>query len=344
MGKFDFKLHPRFRLNGLSITSDKITTLTENLLKSDSETDQALGTFFKDWFNDSEFMEMQTSGSTGTPKKLQIKKQSMIQSALATGSFFDLQPGQKVLNCLPVKYVSGKMMVVRSMVLGLDMDYVAPSSNPLENTKTVYEFVAMVPLQVQNSLRELNRIKKLIIGGASVDPALDRQLILLSTQTYATYGMTETVSHIALRKIGERTYNALPNVTFSTDDRNCLVIEAPGIMDEKIITNDLVELISLSEFIFLGRADNIINSGGIKLIPEKIEEKIFPYIKQRFFVIGKPDPKLGEKLILVVEGKKTEFDSDIFKVLDTYEKPKEIIFVEKFKETETGKIIRKDSL
>jgi O-succinylbenzoic acid--CoA ligase len=121
------------------------------------------------------------------------------------------------------------------------------------------------------------------------------------------------------------------------------VIEAPGILDEKIVTNDLVEFISPAKFFFLGRADNIINSGGIKLLPEQIEEKIAPFINSRFFVTAKPDPKLGQQLILVIEGAQHPLDSDVFKNLSQYEKPREIIFIPKFKLTETGKIIRKES-
>lgn len=202
----------------------------------------------------------------------------------------------------------------------------------------------MVPLQVLNSLPELRNVKTLLIGGAKIDPNLEKELIPLSTQTFASYGMTETVSHIALRRIGQLNYKVLPNIQISTDERDCLIIDAPMILDEKIITNDLVKLISNKEFIYLGRADNIINSGGIKLFPEIIEEKLTPFIKTRFFVTGKPDAILGEKLVLVIEGKQYSLPETVFDHLGQYEKPKEIVFIDKFKETETGKIIRINSL
>jgi O-succinylbenzoic acid--CoA ligase len=287
---------------------------------------------------------MFTSGSTGEPKTVIVKKQAMVNSAIATGDFFDLKPGNSALQCLPVKYVAGKMMLVRAMILGLDLEFVAPSSNPMRNNEIDFDFVAMVPLQAQNSIQELKKVKKLIIGGAAVNKTLEKQLLKLKTEVYETYGMTETITHIAARKLGEKAFTVLPDVTVSYDDRNCLVIHAPKISDEVIITNDIVELVNENQFIFLGRIDNVINSGGIKLIPEQIENKLMSKIQQRFFIASKPDNELGEKLILVVEGDKVEFDHSIYEDLDKYEKPKEILFIPKFKETATGKIMRKETL
>ncbi|WP_336622138.1 AMP-binding protein [Flavobacterium paronense] len=282
--------------------------------------------------------------TTGAPKTISVSKQAMVDSALATGDFFELQPGNKALQCLPVKYVAGKMMLVRAMILGLDLEFVAPSSNPLANNEIDYDFVAMVPLQAQNSIPQLKRVKKLIIGGAAVNKILEKQLLKLPTIVYETYGMTETITHIAARKLGEKAFTVLPNVTVSFDERNCLVIHAPTISPEVIITNDIVELVNENQFIFLGRFDNVINSGGIKLIPEQIEKKLISKISQRFFIASKPDNELGEKVVLVIEGEKCELDNSIYETLDKYEKPKEIIFVPKFKDSVTGKILRKETL
>jgi O-succinylbenzoic acid--CoA ligase len=268
----------------------------------------------------------------------------MVDSALATGDFFDLQPGNKALHCLPVKYVAGKMMLVRAMILGLDLEFVAPSSHPLDHNEIDFDFVAMVPLQAQNSISQLKKVKKLIIGGAAVNKTLEKQLLKLPTKVYETYGMTETITHIAARKLGEKTFTVLPYVTVSYDDRNCLVIHAPRISPEVIITNDIVELVDENQFIFLGRMDNVINSGGIKLIPEQIEQKLAGKISQRFFIASKPDDELGEKVVLVIEGEKHELDNLIYESLDKYEKPKEIIFIPKFLDTATGKIMRKETL
>jgi O-succinylbenzoic acid--CoA ligase len=177
-----------------------------------------------------------------------------------------------------------------------------------------------------------------------MEKTLETSLSKLGTQVYETYGMTETITHIAARKVGEKAFTVLPKVTISYDDRNCLVIYAPSISDEVIVTNDLVELVNENQFVFLGRYDNVINTGGIKFIPESIEEKLSGKIDARFFVVGKPDKELGEKVVLVVEGDSFAVDSTIFDGLEKYEKPKEILFISNFKETENGKVLRKETL
>ena len=335
-------VHNQFKLNGFHLNREDLCRVAYSFIKEGDDHERPIGDFILDWFDDKDHIEMNTSGSTGIPKRIRVKKQAMVNSALSTGDFFDLHPGNKVLHCLPVKYVAGKMMFVRGFILGLDLDFVAPSAQPLRNNDTIYDFSAMVPLQAQHSLDDLNKIKKLIVGGAKVNSNLEKKLKKLSTISFETYGMTETVSHIAAKKVGDRVFTVLPNVEIIKDDRDCLVIDAPHISDEKIITNDIIELVSDTEFIFIGRLDNIINSGGIKLIPEKIEEKITPYIQNRFFVTGTFDEVLGEKLVLVIESEEYALDKNIFDVLDKYEKPKEIVFVKKFKETTNGKVIRKN--
>jgi O-succinylbenzoic acid--CoA ligase len=223
------------------------------------------------------------------------------------------------------------------------MDFVTPSSNPLKGNRHNYDFVAMVPMQVQNSILELFKVKKLIIGGAKISETLRNQLLEVPTQIYETYGMTETITHIAVKKIEEKSFTVLPNVTIATDERDCLVI-ASRISDTYIVTNDVVELLSETQFHLLGRIDNVINSGGVKLFPEQIEAKLSDKIKQRFFVIGIPDEKLGEQVLIVIEGKPAIFDDSVFENLPLYEKPKAIRFVPKFIETESGKVKRKDTL
>jgi O-succinylbenzoic acid--CoA ligase len=337
-------VHNQFKLNGFHLTREDLCRVAYSFIKEGEEFEKPVGDFLLDWFDSKDYIEMFTSGSTGKPKTVVVKKQAMVNSAIATGDFFDLKPGNSALQCLPVKYVAGKMMLVRAMILGLDLEFVAPSSHPMRNNEINFDFVAMVPLQAQTSIQELKKVKKLIIGGAAVNKTLEKQLLKLKTEVYETYGMTETITHIAARKLGEKAFTVLPDVTVSYDDRNCLVIHAPKISDEVIITNDIVELVNENQFIFLGRIDNVINSGGIKLIPEQIENKLMSKIQQRFFIASKPDNELGEKLILVIEGDKVEFDHSIYEDLDKYEKPKEILFIPKFKETTTGKIMRKETL
>lgn len=336
-------VHNLFKLSGFHLDRDDLCRVAYSFIKEGEDFEKPVGDFLLDWFDSKNFIEMETSGTTGAPKKISVSKQAMVDSALATGDFFDLQPGDKALQCLPVKYVAGKMMLVRAMILGLDLEFVAPSSHPLDNNEIDFDFVAMVPLQAQNSIPELKKVKKVIVGGAAINKALEKQLLKLPTQVYETYGMTETITHIAARKLGEKAFTVLPYVTISYDDRNCLVIHAPRISDEVIITNDIVELVNENQFIFLGRIDNVINSGGIKLIPEQIEEKLASKISQRFFISSKADNELGEKVVLVIEGEKQDFDDSIYESLDKYEKPKELVFVPKFKETTTGKILRKET-
>jgi O-succinylbenzoic acid--CoA ligase len=337
-------VHNQFKLNGFHLNREDLCRVAYSFIKEGEDFEKPVGDFLLDWFDSKPFIEMQTSGTTGAPKIISVSKQAMVESALATGDFFGLQPGNKALQCLPVKYVAGKMMLVRAMILGLDLEFVAPSSHPLELLEMDFDFVAMVPLQAQNSLTELKRVKKMIVGGAAVSKNLERQLLKLPTQVFETYGMTETITHIAARKLGEKVFTVLPGVTISYDDRNCLVIHAARISDEVIVTNDIVELVNENQFIFIGRMDNVINSGGIKLIPEQIEEKLSQSMTHRFFIASKPDPELGEKVILVVEGATCDLGSDIYKDLDKYEKPKEVLFIPKFKETGSGKIMRKETL
>lgn len=337
-------VHNKFRLNGYQLDRDALCENAYSFIKEGEPYEKALGDFLLDWFDAKSFIEMTTSGTTGPPKIIRIDKQAMVNSALATGDFFDLSPGDKTLHCLPTKFIAGKMMFVRGFILGLDMDFVAPSLNPLEKNTVCYDFAAMVPLQAQYSFKGLSKIKKLIIGGARVSKALEAKLIKLPIDVYETYGMTETITHIAAKKLGEDYFTVLPHVTISYDDKQCLMIKAPRISNDVIVTNDLVELINENQFKFLGRIDNVINSGGIKLIPEKIEEKLSEVILNRFFVAGLPDDKLGEKLILVVEGQQYEIPELTFAKLDKYERPKEVYFVQNLLETPTGKVLRKETL
>jgi O-succinylbenzoic acid--CoA ligase len=337
-------VHNKFKLNGFGFTKDDLLRVAYSFIKEGENYEKPLGIFILDWFDPKPYLEINTSGSTGTPKIIRVDKQAMVNSALATGDFFDLQPGQKVLHCLPTEYVAGKMMFVRAFILGLDMEFVAPSSHPLTGVKGSFDFCGMVPLQARNSLKDLHRIKKLIIGGAKVTKALEQELATIPSQIYETYGMTETITHIAAKRVGASAFTVLPNVKITTDDRHCLVIDAHKISGEKIVTNDLVELISDTQFVWKGRFDNVINSGGIKLIPEQIEEKLASSISNCFFVYGKADELLGEKLVLYVEGESMLIDESIFEVLDKYEKPKEIVFIPEFKRTATGKVIRDQSI
>lgn len=337
-------VHNYFKLNGYHLNAKDLCRVAYSYVKEGDAYERSIGEFFLDWFDKKDYIEMTTSGTTGLPKLVRLQKQAMIHSALATGDFFDLEPGDKALLCLPTQFIAGKMMLVRSLILGLELDVVSPSLQPLAFNSSTYDFVAMVPLQVQNSIEELSKVRKLIIGGAKMDSSLEEKLLPLKIEIYETYGMTETITHIAAKRLGDSVFSILPNVKISQDDRQCLVINVATISDEPIVTNDLVELVNEQQFIFLGRIDNVINSGGVKLIPEQIEAKLIGKINSRFFVTGLPDTVLGEKLVLVIEGEKQDFPADFFDVLGKFEKPKEIVFVSKFKENENGKLLRKPTL
>ncbi|MBP7396211.1 MAG: AMP-binding protein [Flavobacterium sp.] len=337
-------VHNHFKFNGVHLGREQLCTVAYSFIKEGADFQKALGDFLIDWFDDKTYIEMNTSGTTGAPKLIRVEKEAMVSSALSTGDFFDLNPGNKVLHCLPVDYVAGKMMFVRSFILGLDMDFVEPNSNPLEYNDVKYDFAAMVPLQAKNSLAKLTNIKKIIIGGVKIHKSLEQELVKLPNEIYETYGMTETITHIAAKRVGERAFTVLPNVTVSSNENNCLVVHAKKINPEPIVTNDIVEIVSDTQFVWLGRFDNVINSGGIKLIPEKIEEKLSTHIPRRYFVYGQADDVLGEKVVLYVEGEPIAIDEEVFSVLDKYEKPKNIVFIPKFTVTATGKIVRKESI
>jgi O-succinylbenzoic acid--CoA ligase len=336
-------VHNFFKLNGYHLTKEDLCRVAYSFIKEGEDYEQAVGEFLLDWFDDKGYIDMYTSGTTGLPKKIRIEKEAMVQSAIATGDFFGLQPGNRVLHCLPTNFVAGKMMFVRSFILGLDMDFAAPSSNPLEHNDEIYDFAAMVPLQAKNSIKKLANIKKVIIGGVKIHKPLELELAKLPIQIYETYGMTETITHIAAKKIGEEAFSTLPNVTVSVNENQCLVVLAKNISNEKIVTNDIVNLISDTQFVWLGRFDNVINSGGIKLMPEQIEDKLTELISRRYFINGEPDDILGEKVVLYIEGETMKLDESVFNTLDKYEKPKEVVFIPKFKETATGKIMRAES-
>lgn len=337
-------VHNRFKLNGFHLTEDDLCRIAYIFIKEGEPYERAVGDFLLDWFDQNSYIDMQTSGTTGAPKMIRVDKQSMVNSALATGDFFDLGMDIRVLHCLPTQYVAGKMMLVRAFMLGWDMDLVAPAANPLERNDNLYDFAAMVPLQAKASLEKLGNIKKIILGGAKVSKELADQLMQVPSQIYETYGMTETITHIAAKRVGEEAFTVLPNVNISEDERHCLVIDPYVICTEPVVTNDVVKVINDKQFIWLGRYDNVINSGGVKLFPEQIEEKLSGLIDRRYFVKGVPDDNLGEKLVLVIEGEPFDIDKTIFNALGKFEKPKDILFVAKFAETESGKVQRDKSM
>lgn len=315
--------------------------------------------FLGEWFNDREYVIGHTSGSTGKPKEMRLNKEDMRASARLTNTFFGIGEGSILLLSLSTSYIAGKMMVVRALEAGADLWVGEVSSHPLRELSEQGERInlaAMVPMQVEETLKvpeeriRLNRVEHLLIGGAPVSPTLESGLQAMTTHCYATYGMTETVSHVALKRLNsDAVYFALGEVTFAQDYRGCLVIRAPHLQSGEFVTNDQVRLMDNRHFEWLGRWDHVINSGGIKFFPEAIERKIASVISCRFFVTSQPDKRLGERIVLVLE-------SDVWKeeqslkllrklrqLLSPYEMPREILYLSHFYETTSGKIIRKMS-
>lgn len=327
---------------------------------------QASLAFCNEWLNGKQSFELQSSGSTGTPKTIEVSRAQMSSSANATGVFFGIRPEAALLCCLNTAMIAGKMMLVRAMEWDSRLYLVEPSSTPLLgfNTAHRFDFATMVPLQLEacldhpHSATLLCGIGNLLIGGAPLSELLREKVSKLPNHSFQTYGMTETVSHIALAALkskGPLIYKTLPGVHIRQSPEGTLEVLAPMSNHEWVCTHDVVEILEEGEFTWKGRADFTINTGGVKVQPEEIEttaaklmERHFP--GQRYFVTSLPDPKLGEKIILMVEGEQAAHqDSDqviqaLKAELPRYHAPKSLLFVPKFAETVSYKINRKKTV
>ena len=328
-----FDLHPKFRLNGISYDLESLLIYADTLCHSSDPTQKDLGIFLTQWLSDSTSIQLQTSGSTGEPKQITADKSKLIASAKATIKFLHLQPQQTALLCLPLQYIGGKMMLIRAMVGGLWIDVASPTATPFAGSKP-YDFSAVTPYQLQHALSDLHHIGQLLVGGAAVSTKLANAIKGVGAQVYETYGMTETFSHVALKNLslGATDFYALSGVSFTVEDE-CLVVHAPHLMDKPVMTNDVVKLISNSSFVWLGRADHVINSGGIKLYPEQIEKQLSQLFDVPLMVFGMPDEALGQSLSVVFEGALPENAEKIIKnskLLSRYEKPKHLCVLSQF--------------
>lgn len=326
-------VHPEFRLNGVSYDAYDLSNHADTLCQSSDLLQKELGLFLTDWLSDSNTIALHTSGSTGAPQQKMADKSKLIASAQATIAFLNLKPKQTALLCLPLKYIGGKMMLIRAMVVGLWIDVVSPTATPFQGVDC-YDFSAVTPYQLQNSLPNLYKIKQLLVGGAPVSPDLGKAVKGCDTDIYETYGMTETFSHVALKNLsnGESSFTALPGISFGTED-GCLVVYAPHLSDKPFKTNDVVELISESCFVWLGRADHVINSGGVKLHPEQIEKQLSKLFDAPLMVFGIPDAALGQSVAVAFEGSFPQGASKIIKntdLLTRYEKPKNLYCLSQF--------------
>ena len=308
--------------------------------------------FIDEWNNDSAYVEVKTSGSTGEPKRMLVEKRRMLNSARITCDFLGLKPGDTALLCMSTDYIAGKMMVVRSIERGLRLIEVEPCGHPLVDNYQL-NFAAMVPMQVYNSLQvpeekeRLMAIRHLIIGGGAIDEEMEAELRSFPNAVWSTYGMTETLSHIALRRISgpeaSEWYTPFPTVTLSTNDEGCLVIDAPEVCAQTLVTNDIVELKPDGRFRIRGRKDNVICSGGIKIQIEEVEQALKKYVRVPYIISKRKDPKFGEIVVLLTEGDTAQVQTICQQVLPKYHQPKLYLKIDKIPLTETGKPARKEA-
>ena len=315
--------------------------------------------FFSEWNNDSDRVLVHTSGSTGKPKPMMVEKKRMLNSARITCDFLGLKPGDSALLCMSLDYIAGKMVVVRSIERHLHLISVSPSGHPLKDVNKEITFAAMVPMQVYNTLQvpeereRLTHIRHLIIGGGAIDASLEKELQALpgNIAIWSTYGMTETLSHIALRRINgaeaSEWYQPFDSVKISQTEEGCLVIDAPLVCAETLVTNDIVEIesyiynkVEKLRFRIKGRKDNVVCSGGIKIQIEEVEEFLKPHLEKPFMLAKKKDEKFGEIAVLLSENKEIKtVEATVRRLLSDYKYwiPREFRYVEHLPLTETGK-------
>ena len=350
------KIHATISINGLNYSDNELTLLIAERLSQPQlpEWERELYTFLKEWFTPSDFIEAQTSGSTGTPQIIRLPKITMQQSARRTIEYFGLHAGNRILLSLPCRFIAGKMMVVRAIIGQMDLITVDPSTDFELLRNNTFDLCAMVSSQVFKLLgshsgkEKLENVRNLLIGGSAIPANLEAQISQLKSRVVSTYGMTETASHIAIRELsgGKRSdiYHCLPGISVSTGENDCLQIHVAESY-ETLQTKDIAEILSPASFRILGRVDDVIISGGIKYRPEIIEKKLESAIPGRFVISSIPDEMLGEKVVLVIEGKPADIEiiqQKLAELLSPFERPKAISFMDKFPETQNGKLKRNE--
>jgi O-succinylbenzoic acid--CoA ligase len=336
--------------------AQKFTTPTDGV--PDENQLGMLETFYQLLVKNNGSLEVKTSGTTGIPKRLTIVKDDLIASALLTGETFGLKEGDRVLHCLPTNFIAGKMMLVRAMVLGLDLHIVDPKGSVLDNLATHdrFRFAAMIPLQLHRAMQEdRDRVERqfdtILLGGGPVSMALIEDIRELNVKVYQGYGSTETVTHVAMRRLNGPTrsdrYHAIGRVSFYKDDRDCLIVRTPHLSTKQHITNDLVTVLDEHSFRWRGRIDNVILSGGKKIFPEQLEERTGGLLPYPHFFMGIPHDKLGQAVALVIEteqpdpGAVQEVVEILQNILHPHEMPRRVSATRKIMRTRTGKIVRR---
>jgi len=354
--------HASIDVNGRRVSLQEIT---QGHIAGQSSAEENAFTFIREWCGEQAAFEIHTSGSTGSPKKIVVTRDQMIASARLTENALQLRKDFNALLCLDARYIAGRMMIVRAFVTGMNLFIIDPCADPFEKISPDQEihFTALVPYQVvsilgSNHPQSLNKIQICLIGGAPLDDVTCEKLKVYASAIFQTYGMTETISHIALRRITgpDRNdhFHTLPGIGIETDERGCLVINAPYLR-EKVITNDIVEIFTKEEFVWRGRYDNVINSGGVKISPEILEAKIGKIftrldLNNRFFIHHQPDQLLGQRLVLVIESPlpdastRKAFIETLLHTFSPYETPRAVYESSSFIHTDTDKINRQATL
>lgn len=324
---------------------------------SRTEADNALRdvyAFLSDWFESGPCMQVQTSGSTGQPKQMAVEKQRMVNSACLTCAALGLKAGDTALLCMDMKYIGAKMMVVRALVAGMKLLIRPATGHPMTLIDRPVDFTAIIPLQLYNSLQtdsektRLSECRNILVGGGAVDDNLCRLLQPLPCKVYSTYGMTETLSHIALRRLNgqqaDGRYRPMEGVSLSLSQEQTLVIHAPAVCGQTLVTNDVAQLFPDGSFVILGRKDNTVNSGGIKIQIEADEAILRRYIKVPFALTSAPDERLGEALVLLVQDDSCDLEHLkrlMSRELSVYHRPRHIFAVGQVPLTGNGKIDRR---
>ncbi|MBF9221043.1 AMP-binding protein [Hymenobacter ruricola] len=322
--------------------------------------------FVRQWLTGTQEFGLTTSGSTGTPTPITLRRRQLEASARRTADYFDLGPGDRALVCLNCEYIGGMMMLVRGLERNMHLTIVEPHANPFEyvDAEAEFDFAAFVPLQLKTVLAaglasRLNRMKALLVGGAPADAALQQELQPLRVPVYLTYGMTETCSHVALRRLNgpdaSHTFRVFTGIAAGQDERSCLTLRGDVTDDQLIVTNDRVNLLDAHTFEWLGRADFVINSGGVKVPAEKVELVLDVALAEigqprRCFVAGQPDERLGQAVTAFIEGPalaaaaETQLHALLAERLGRYEQPRQLRYVTEFAATASGKLDRAATL
>ncbi len=337
------------RLPFSSLQQAEAISIAKVLSKSAKTWEVNLGSFLLNWFDSTDYFTSQTSGSTGKPKPISIRKELAIASAKRTISFFGLSYNQEVLLPMNTKFIGAKMMIVRAIEAKQNITVVEPTSDLSDSLKKSYYFVSMVPLQLNQTIQSnselVENVQHILIGGAALDKTTEEACMNLPTAIWASYGMTETISHIALRRVNDENhsdfFHPLNGVSISLSEDNRLRISDTETQTQSLLTNDIVEMNDSSAFKIIGRYDWVINSGGIKLHPEELEKEYELLIGTTVFITSTPNKRLGEEMVLVT---KEPLDQKVIKLikeqLPKYHQPKWLVVLEKEPRLENGKLNR----